>query len=156
MLRFYWRLLRRVPVEAQAIWDTVVFRIGVVFSLLLLFNQEAGRRITETWAGASRLWAVVPLAIAVIYQVARRNYEEFERLRLRVETEEGRKARRTVIRNGLGRLVAECKFYENHCYGKSDPVELEVNVRRVVSSATSCTHMNHICSGYAYYGPSAS
>ena len=131
MWRFYWSLLRKAPDEAQTAWDRTVIWIGAALSILLLFNPEAGRWLTKAWIGMSRWWAVGPITMSVVYQVARRNYDEFEKLRGQVVTEEQARTNRKAIRLDLGRLIAECRFYEKKCLEQQDAQGLAVQVKKI-------------------------
>ncbi len=141
MWRYYWQLLRHAPDEAEHLWHRLVFWVTVVASLLLFFGVDAGRPVLDVWVGLSRWWAVVPLALGVVLRLVSRNYQQVEvlrrqtdELRARVETDEARQKRHKTIRDGLGRLIAECKFYENKCL-KRNGVGLAEQLEKLTNDA---------------------
>ena len=80
MRRYYGGLLREVPAlvwkEGNRVYATGAFLLVV----LTLFNHQVGEAVSDAWGGVSPWWAALPIALLVMYGLARANYNHLKPL----------------------------------------------------------------------------
>jgi len=75
VLRFYFRVLRRFPGVLYGAAGVVSTLTLLLATAVLAFNRTLAGHIVG-WNGFSPVWAIVPIALVLVYGVAKANYEE--------------------------------------------------------------------------------
>jgi hypothetical protein len=131
VLRFHWRLVKRLPELLWASASRVEKVIGVVSFLLSVFGLTAWFATLlaawlDTWWPISPLWALLPLAFLFVYGLMKANYEAFQEVDDRKEELEKKleeKKKRMALRRLLGEAVTR-----GHLLRAQDPSRHEAEV----------------------------
>lgn len=86
MLAYYGRVLRRLPHVFRESWELVGLVLDVIVAAALLFNQQLAQAIAKQ-RGFSAWWFVAPVAILVVYGLAKANWEEHDSEKGAAQTE---------------------------------------------------------------------
>jgi len=78
--RLYFQLLKGSPNQVREVWETAVFRGGLILAAILVVSPEIAKSIKNTWDGKPRWWAFLPLCIALVVRMARNNFHSFQQL----------------------------------------------------------------------------
>ncbi len=117
MVQFYCSLLAEIPKVFRKSAEGVVFwafTVGAPIATFLwpkLAPMDIGRELSH-W------WALLPIAVSVVYGMLRVNYERFEAIRTELATaNEAEKARRqrTAIRSAVGNYRRSFINIQNAC-----------------------------------------
>ena len=77
MRAYYRRVLGRLPRVFRETWELVGVVLDFIIAAVLLFNQPLAQAIAKQ-RGFSAWWFVAPLAVLLVYGVAKANWEEHD------------------------------------------------------------------------------
>src|SRR5215210_4580764 len=114
MLRFYWPTFRRTFGILCTATDRYVTAVGVGSSLLAFFSPELAQLPWGNFPALSRWWAVVPLAVLLVYGFLKAIHERFEGVEEKLVAVERHKA----VKDLLGNAIDEGRALQRTVYKK--------------------------------------
>ncbi len=118
MLRFYWPTLRRTFTILWTATDKYVTGFGIGSSLLTFFSPELAQLPGLNFPALSRWWALVPLAILLVYGFLKALRERFEDVEEKLATV----MRQKVVKDLLGEAVDKGRALQRSVYKEGDEV----------------------------------
>lgn len=90
--RFHAGLFRRIPSLLFTSTDAVLTGVAVAFTLVTLANPELVKRISVTWEGFSRWWALVPIIFLMVWRLMRANFDAYDTARSELASLKGKRS----------------------------------------------------------------
>ena len=76
MLRYYLKLVARLPRHVFTATNSTLTVAGVVVFLAVLLNKQWADWLNTSWKGISPLWALVPVGLLVLHAFLKDNFDE--------------------------------------------------------------------------------